>query len=171
MIDSGLTLNSKYINLKICSWNVGGLAKYDGDIQFQSYFSKFDIIGLCETWAVKGDNFDNILPGYTSFDFCRDKKRTVPCGSGGVSVFVKQELIRDRLVKRIFNHLPECVVLILEGHHFRFLTDVILVFTYVSPENSPIYSQDNDDGIEILSTKLDQILTQYPEASLFWQGT
>ena len=73
------------------------------------------------------------------------------------------------MLKRIFDHLSECVVLILEGHHFRFLTDVILVCTYVSPENS-IYSKDNDDGIEILSTKLDQIVRQYPEASLFLAG-
>ena len=96
------------------------MAKYDGDFEFQSYFSNFHIIGLCETWAVKGDNFDNLLPGYSSFDFCRDKKRTAPRGSGGVSVFVKQDLLRDGLVKRIFEHLSECVVVIVDGHFFQF---------------------------------------------------
>lgn len=170
MSDTQPLSNSKCLDLKICSWNVEGLAKYDGDCEFQSYFSNFHIIGLCETWAVKGDNFDNILPGYSSFDFCRDKKRKAPRGSGGVSVFVKQDLIRDGIVKRIFEHLSECVVMILDGHFFSSLNDIILVFTYISPENSPIYEYDNDNGIEILSMKLEQIITQYPEAHLFLTG-
>ena len=121
MVNTQPLSNSKYLDLKICSWNVEGLAKYDGDLEFQSYFSNFHIIGLCETWAVKGDNCDNILSGYSSFDFCRDKKRTAPRGSGSVSVFVKQDLIRDGLVKRIFEHLSECVVIIVDGHFFSVL--------------------------------------------------
>jgi hypothetical protein len=64
------------IDLKMCSWNIEGLKKYYDDISFQSYCSRFDILSFCETWGVSNDEFENFLPGYTNFNFCRRKKNT-----------------------------------------------------------------------------------------------
>ena len=50
------------------------------------------------------------------------------------------------------------------------INDIIMVFTYISPENSPIYVHANESGIETLSMKLEQIITLYPEAYLFLAG-
>ena len=47
--------------------------------------------------------------------------------------------------------------------------DVILVFTFVAPEKSPIYSSKNDDGIVILIEKIFTIKSVYPEAEYFLQ--
>ena len=95
---------------------------------------KYDFIGLCETWAIKGDNFESFLPGYISFDYIRPKKRTAYRGSGGVSVFVKESLVKAGIIKRIFNNISECVILILDGNFFQSINDVILIFAYVLPE-------------------------------------
>ena len=81
-----------------------------------------------------------------AFDYCRTKKRNAPRGSGGVSVFVKQELIRDGIVKRIFENFTECIILIINGQHFHSINDIILVFAYISPEYSPIYEQTDTDN-------------------------
>ena len=74
--------------------------------------------------------------------------RTASRGSGGVSVFVKQELVRDCIVQRIFENISDCVILILNGHYFQCVNDIILVFAYVSPEHSPIYDLNNDNHHE-----------------------
>lgn len=147
-----------------------GLAKYENDFLFQSYFSKYDVIGLCETWAIKGDNFESFLPGYISFDFIRPKKRTAYRGSGGVSVFVKESLVKDGILKRIFNNFSECVILILDGNFFQAINDVILLFAYVSPENSPFYAENDNNGIENLNINLEKVVTKYPEAHLLLAG-
>lgn len=156
--------------MNICHWNIEGLSKYDDTTDFKAYCSKYDIIGVCETWCVHGNNYENFLPSYVNFDYVRPKTRTAFRGSGGVSVFVKESLVKDGVVKRIFSYISESVILLIDGRLFHNINDIILVFAYVSPERSPIYTEDNDNGIEILSTNIDQIVAQYPEAELFLAG-
>ena len=50
--------------LNICSLNVQALVKYEGDVNFQHYFKRYDIIGLCKTWGINNDSFANLLDGY-----------------------------------------------------------------------------------------------------------
>ena len=140
------------IDLKMCSWNIEGLKKYYNDISFQSYCSRFDILSFCETWGVSNDEFENFLPGYTNFNFCRRKKNTAARGFGGVTVFVKDWLIKRGSIKRIFDNITECVVLLISAESMIYVNDVILIFTYVSPEYSSIYSIEDNNGIEILNT-------------------
>ena len=42
-------------------------------------------------------------------------------------------------MQRTFEHLSECVVMIVDGHLFRPLYDIIFIFTCTSLENSPIF--------------------------------
>jgi exonuclease III len=99
------------ISLKMCSWNIKGLKKYYEYISFQLYCSSFDILSFCEILGVSNDEFENILPGYTSFKFCRRKKNTAVYGSGGVTVFVKDCLFKRGSIKRVFDNITECVML------------------------------------------------------------
>ena len=79
-------------------------------------------------------------------------------------------MIRNGIEKRNFEHFSEYVILILDGQFFSSLNDITLVFAYVSLEHSPVYEHNNDNGIEILSVKLEQIVTKCPEAHLFLAG-
>ena len=53
---------------------------------------------------------------------------------------------------------------------FSIDNDIIFIFTYVSPEYSPIYDNANNNGIDLLSSKLHSITTSYPNAYLFLCG-
>lgn len=154
----------------MCHWNIERLSRFESDSTFKTYCSKYDIISLCETWCVKGKEYDYFFPGFVNFDFIRPKKRRAGRGSGGVSVFVRDHLVKDGMAKWIFSHVSENVILLLDGSFFRNVNDIILIFAYVSPDKSPIYTDENDNGIEILSTNIEQIVTEYPDAELFLAG-
>ena len=74
------------------------------------------------------------------------------------------------MLKRIFSHFDECVILLLSGTNFVNTNDVIMVFAYVAPERSPIYSSASVDGIEILGEKIAEITSQYPSTDLLVVG-
>ena len=82
-------------------------------------------------------------------------------------MFVKNDLIKSGLIKRIFDKLNECVTLQLNGYGFDRARHIILLFAYVAPEGSPIYTDTEGDGIEILSDKLNDSIAAYPKAELF----
>jgi len=66
--------------------------------------------------------------------------------------------------------MTECVVLKLNGLSIGRQNDIIMVFTYVSPQYSPIYTETNPNGIEILSDKLTEITQNHPNAEIFIAG-
>ena len=139
-------------------------------MDFQSYCSNFDIIGFCETWGVSNDEFEFFLPGYTNFNFSRPKKSTAIRGSGGVTVFIKDWLIKRGIIKRVCNYISESVVLLIDAKSGFHENDIILIFTYISPEYSSIYSIEDNNGIEILNTNISQIKGEYPNSDLFLAG-
>lgn len=47
---SDTQFTSNYIELSICSMNVQGLKKFEGDQTFLNFCRKYDIIGMYETW-------------------------------------------------------------------------------------------------------------------------
>ena len=87
-----------------------------------------------------------------------------------LSVFVKNNLTRKGIVKQIFEHLPECVVLLIDSNFISLTYDIILYFAYIAPEDSPLYVNAEDDGIELLADRLNSIVTDYPNAALFLTG-
>ena len=62
-------------------------------------------------------------------------------------------------VKRIYDHFTECVVLRFSAEVFQRENDLIMLFTYVAPENSPIYS-DEENGIVLLSSKIFEVVSK-----------
>ncbi|MCG7876918.1 MAG: endonuclease/exonuclease/phosphatase family protein, partial [Candidatus Thiodiazotropha endolucinida] len=163
-------LHSDHVTkLKITSLNVQGLRKYTNDSVFKKYCEQFDIIALYETWQEHNGDFENFIEGYHNFDSMRKKKRSVSRGSGGVSVFVRDWIFLKPGVKRIFQKFSECVVLLLKADTFNRNEDLIMFFTYVAPENSPIYT-DEDNGIFLLKEKISEIVAEYPTAEIFIAG-
>lgn len=75
-------------------WNIEGLYKYKFDFEILNYIEKFDIDRFRETWGVCEQQFQNFIDNYISFSYIRKKKqRSVGRFSGGVTVFVRRELI------------------------------------------------------------------------------
>ena len=167
------TLNSELKcqqNLKISSLNIQGLKKHCDGVVFKEYCKQFDIIACYETWQTSENDFANFIDGYENFDSMREKGRRAVRGSGGVTVFVKYWIIQSGSgVQRIFNHFSECVVLLFKAGSFNRNQDLIMLFTYVAPENSSIYTEE-DDGLILLHEKLSEILIHYPTAELFVAG-
>lgn len=156
-------------DITISSLNIQGLKKYHGENSFLSYCKNFDIIALYETWQENENDFENFLDGYAQFHYLRPKKRTAFRGSGGVAVFVKDWLMKTSGISRIFNTFRECIVLHFNADIFRRTSDLIMVFTYVPPENSPVYTNE-DNGIILLNEQISEISVQYPYAELFLAG-
>ena len=63
-----------------------------------------------------------------------------------------------------------CVVLLLNGQFFDNVIDIVIIFTYIAPERSPIYSFENDNGITLLNEKIFDIKSLYPNAEIIIAG-
>ena len=126
-----------------------------------------NIISFCETWGFDLKGFSNFLPGYSTFNCVRPKRKGAKRASGGFFVFVKDKLLHSGRFTRIFENFSDCVVLYFSCKTMhRISHDLILFFRYVSPEYSSIYSHNDDNGIELLSKKLQIVVTTYPDAHL-----
>ena len=93
--------------------------------------------------------------------------------SGGVTVFVRNELVDLGIISRIFETCKDCVILHLKGGHFGLQNDIILLFTYLSHEGSTIYEnfEGNTNGVELFEEEiLSPIVTNYPDANIFLAG-
>lgn len=137
---------------------------------FRLFCEQFDLIALYETWQTVHGEFDAILPGYINFDCMRPGNNGR--GSGGVTVFIKDSTIRADHIKRIYNEWTDCIILFVSRALTDMQTDLVLVFTYVSPGRSVIYanSANNCNGIETLNNKLTSILSDLPDSSFFVAG-
>ena len=136
-------------------------------MNFISYVSKFNIFAMCEIWANSESDFTNFMPDYQHFVYARKKSPRAVRNSGGVTVLVKNDLIQNGTIEIIFSHLSDCVVLLMDNSNCSRLEDIILIFVYVSPENSKIYSAQNPNGIKLLDDQICEIITSYPMSEIF----
>ena len=71
----------------------------------------------------------------------------------------------------MFENFDDCVILYFSCTDLCDIwNDLVFVFTYVSPEYSPIYASSDDNGIELLNNKLSIISSSYPNAYIFLAG-
>lgn len=90
-------------------------------------------------WGSSVYEFDLFLPSYRHFGSVIPKCNTAIRNSGGVSVFVKEDLLQLYSITRICHDFSNSVVLYLKCSMFKSMKDIILYVAYVSPEGSPIY--------------------------------
>ena len=147
-------VNGNY--LRICSWNIEGLFKYKNDCDFISFVKTFHCCALYETWGKTESQFDNFIEGYTNFSKTRKRTHNLGRYSGGVTVFVQSKLCEDGIIKRIFSEFEDCVCILLKGVYLGFTNDIVLCFTYLSPEGSPIYDlpASHINGIELFEDNI-----------------
>ena len=139
------------------SWNVRGLKHFSNCSSIKDYLSSFDIIGLVETWCNFTGEYSTFIDNYTVFDFIRSKTHYSVRSSGGVCVFVKDELLKNNFVRRVCHALKDCVVLYINCGIFDCMKDVLLIVTYVSPERSSIYKADQSNGILLLGQTIEHL--------------
>ena len=89
------------VSLRLMSWNIKGhMETLDGlktnklqEIHVIDSFSKYDIVVLQETHRDKEKAKEIVFPGFApGVHYCRPKRAKAPSPSGGISVFVKEEL-------------------------------------------------------------------------------
>ncbi len=153
------------------TWNIEGLRKYDNDYsEIKKYCLNFDIIAFSESFVRHVNEFCDFLHGYEVFNCVRPKVKHFGRHSGGISVFVRESLIQGNFVHRVYEQFENCVVLLFRTSRLDWDRDTLLLFPYVSPENSPIYKDTDTDGITILEDYLYTVLTDYPEEHIFFGG-
>ena len=59
--------------------------------------------------------------------------------SGGVGIFINCASQCLHHIERILHEFTDCVVLLFKSSQLSYLEDIILYFTYVSPEGSSTY--------------------------------
>lgn len=117
--------------------------------------------------------FDNFIEGYSNFSKTGKRMHTFGWYAGGITVFVHSKLVEDGIIKGIFSEFEDCICLLLNGICLGFTNDIVLCFTYFSPEGTPIYELPSShiNGVELFEDKiLSNIVTSYPHASLFLAG-
>ena len=121
-------------HFNILALNIEVLYKHIDSRILEQYLTQFDNISLCETWSKNNKDFDTFLSDYTHYGNVRKIQNNVLRNSGGVSVFKKNEIVRKELVKRIYYHFEDCVVLLFKGSEFKDMKDIAMYFAYVSAE-------------------------------------
>ena len=110
------TENPSTLNLIDCMLAEGArLKKFEGDHSFLNFCRKYDIIRLYGKRQRQKEAFESCLDGYTNFDCMRTPRGTAQRGSGGLTVFVKKNLVNNNIIRRIFTDMSECVVLLMES--------------------------------------------------------
>ena len=143
--DECIYSDGEYPDIKICSWNIGGLTvdKLTDDI-LGKFLSDFHILLLTETWTCNMDNLS--LPGYTYFNYPRLKMHpNARRCSGGIGIFVKDDIMNGISVWKNYGDI--IVWIVLKSEYFGFKSDVYIGTVYLVPEGSP---HENEDLISLM---------------------
>ena len=109
---------------------------------------------LSEIWCCNKEEIENTFPEYKFFYAPRVNRIR-----GGVAVGVRGDIINKISEVKV---LSDAIFLKLESSILGTPADVIASFIYVAPERSPIYEDENVDGIEILEANMYDIAANYP---------
>lgn len=103
------------------------------------------------------------MPNYSHFDSVRQCDLNNIRNSGGVNVYIKDSICNLKIVQRLYEHLNDSVVILLNLSGVYDMPDVIMYFTYISPEGSSIYKKrDETNGISVMQENYNQIMNDYP---------
>ena len=152
----------KISEISIQCWNIFGIFKnlngfsYNKlqDPQLIENTHKHHIFGLVETMHTADDVDSLQVLGYKCFQVCR-KKRRFGRRHGGIAVFVHKSILRG--VSKIPTNGAESILLKLNKDHFNFSKDIVISFTYCSPQNSSFLARTQLDPFEDFEQKLNSI--------------
>ena len=122
----------------ICTWNINGLTSKKFIYLFD-YFTKYDIILLCETWLKPNHRYNMDIKGYKLISTYRSQlHHKAKRGSGGLMCYIKEEF-QEGVEYITCNKTSEDRIWIkLSSNFFGFLKDVYLRLVYIIPECQPM---------------------------------
>jgi hypothetical protein len=129
-------------SLSIIVWNINGLSsKYD-DPDFIEYCRRYDVIAFTETWADLEDQYT--IDGYEAFSSVRERKPNAIRNSGGICVFIKND-IKTELIKKCTD-----VIWFDSGVQLNneYNTPIVMGIVYIPPVNSVYANVDIFNAIE-----------------------
>jgi len=114
--------------------------------------------------------YGDVFSDYTPFENIRSQRKSSIRNSGGVLVLIRESFCRHGMITRIYNQFTDCIVLYVKKEMLSLPKDLIMYFTYVSPEGSVIYDAEETDGISLLNDKLTIIKSDFPDTSFLIAG-
>ncbi len=99
--------------------------------------------------------------GYFCFTVNAKRLNVKGRASGGIALYVKQDI--KHYVTRIFEKFSMAIFLRVKGELFNISGNVIIVNAYIPPEGSVFYEDKDDNGIDILKSKMHEITSMYPD--------
>ena len=132
--------------VSIAHWNIGGIPqKHMGHCKIDDPEFKKEVLGksiiiLTETHFGKDPNVN--MPGYRSHFFSREKHHKAKKYSGGIGIFIKDEIKKG--IEVIPNKNPDVVWLKADWKFFGLQQDLYIGAVYFSPKNST-YTQRNGE--------------------------
>ena len=96
------------------SWDIQGLHKHANNNDLLPYLQQYDIVLLCDTWSKYKGEFDGLLHNYSHFDCTRECDLNSIRNSGGVNVFIRDSFCKLNIVRRIYEHVADCVILLFQ---------------------------------------------------------
>lgn len=113
--------------------------------------------------------YHELLDGFSAFSTGAIKSSSRGRASGGITVFVKNKWETD--VKRLYHNFRYTVVLMLSKHIFGLEQDILAMFSYLPPEGSSSYNdQDENNGVIILLELLQKAKAEYPNTAILLSG-
>lgn len=146
-------------NLSVCTWNVGGLKKFNYDKTKDPTFIKeiscYDIVLLTET-HLGYDSFLDI-PGYNYTPICRPKSKNNRY-FGGLGILIKSNIKRG--IEILKNQSVDYQWIRLDKNYFHFTRNIFLCLAYIIPATSHYAGQ---MSIDVLSCIENDIINNYSD--------
>ena len=142
-------------NLNIFSWNIHGNLnlKYDSP-EFVNVFNGNDFIFLNECWISYASKFE--LNGYNCYLKARKRKKRAKRDSGGLCVFIKNEI--NRFFELVEWENEDCFIFKIDKNYTNIGKDLYLFCCYMRPSTSTRNSFcDNLDVYDLLFNKITEL--------------
>ena len=136
------------------SWNIHGLKRKLGDIDFISLVNEYDVVFLSETWISDSETVNLDIDGYSCDHVYGNKSRCTRKGrfSGGISVYYTN-CYKDKI--QIVDK-QQCGILWLKIQNdvFLFAEDVYICNLYIPPYGSKVLNSQDIDMYELLEQSI-----------------
>ena len=109
------------------------------------YVCSIDMLVLTEIWTSDCEEGEHktIFKGFTNYFHTRDRSSKNP--RGGIAVYIKDEFVP--LILEVNLQFPETIMLSFSRALLSCDLDIILVCTYIPPEHSTVYQDEDMDAL------------------------
>lgn len=137
--------------LKIGHWNLNGIMSKQLGYKLEqrevfNMVQNFDIFGVSETHLLP--NNGKQLDTFTDFHSYRKPGKRQNYGSGGISVYIKSNIVKGTSV--IHGESPDFIWVCLKKSYFQLEDDIFIGFIYISPINSGVSNSQEYQSFELL---------------------